>query len=178
MKFTNTLVDKFRKGNIRAHQYYYREWYPELLKDAVAATGNEPEAAEIVHDAFVRLWIRCDYFDTHNSISAFLHIHIRHSCQDFINHTNRHPKMQRALRQQMIGEQAAHLRDGLSREELLNKIEQEDISRIREARELFRTVYTRKFTVERTAEELHIPMKHACQLFRLAMQQVHLIMWK
>src|SRR6185369_4631792 len=123
MKVTNSLIDKFRKGNISVHQYYYHAWYEELYKDTGKAIGYQPEAAEIVQDAFIRLWMRCEYFDTHQSISAFLHIHTRHSCQDFINHASKLPKKQQELRHQMVGEQAAGLRDGLTRDQLLHKIE-------------------------------------------------------
>jgi RNA polymerase sigma factor (sigma-70 family) len=178
MKVTNTLVDKFRKGNIRTHQYYYRHWYPALHKDAVAVIGHAAEATAIVNDVFIRLWMRCEYFDTHNNISAFLHIHVRHSCHDYLNRTRRPSKMQRHLQHEVLGEQAADIRDGFTRALLLDIIESENTAQTRQARELFRVVYTRKISLEAAAHELKITVQEAEERLRLAMQMLHLILWQ
>jgi RNA polymerase sigma-70 factor (ECF subfamily) len=80
------IIVEFQKGDSNAYSTFFQLHYRPLCYFATQLINSQPDAEDIVKDAYVKLWQKHQDFATPQNIKAFLYITTRNACLNFIRH--------------------------------------------------------------------------------------------
>jgi RNA polymerase sigma-70 factor (ECF subfamily) len=88
-----SLLRSFKKGDEKAFDEVFRQYFSSLSLFAFKLVGDEQEAEDIVQDCFVSLWNRRKSLSHVDSIRAYLYTTVRNRCLDVIRSGKEHRKI-------------------------------------------------------------------------------------
>ena len=77
------LLSAFGKGEEKAFDLYFSRYYATIVLFTYRITRNRDVAEEIVSDAFLKLWDRCETFKTESGLRSFLYTIARNGAIDW-----------------------------------------------------------------------------------------------
>ena len=77
-------MQSFLRGEEKAFDQLFRNYYPSLTLFAFKLIDNLREAEDIVQDCFVSLWELRHELDHINSIKSYLYTSIRYRCSNYL----------------------------------------------------------------------------------------------
>lgn len=80
------LLDRLRKGDRRAFDAIFREWYAGLVRAAESMLRDRAVAEEIVQDVLLELWRRRESLDPNGSPRAYLYQSTRNRALNHLRH--------------------------------------------------------------------------------------------
>ena len=86
------LLDSLRKGDLRAYEIIFKQYYGALCLFAAKLTSNDFVAEEIVQDVLYKLWEKHDNFQSHENIKAFLYISTKNAAFTYLSKEKRKNK--------------------------------------------------------------------------------------
>lgn len=81
-------VKKIRKGDERAFEKLFFEYFYDLISFAIQITGSPSRSKDIVQEVYYKIWKRRDRWNVHTSIKAYLFRAVRNEALNFINRKN------------------------------------------------------------------------------------------
>ncbi|WP_257668992.1 RNA polymerase sigma factor [Parapedobacter tibetensis] len=94
------LLHRLQDGDQVAYDSLFRQFHPALCFFARRLVNEPRIAEEIVLDTMLKLWHRCDNFDSVSSIKAFLYIATKNAC---FNHIEKE-RVRTAHQNQFLGD--------------------------------------------------------------------------
>jgi RNA polymerase sigma-70 factor (ECF subfamily) len=82
----NNLVERIRRGDERAFEQLFCEYYYDLCSFAYQFTSCNERAKDLVQDVFIKIWNRREKWKVHCSVKSYLLKAVRNSA---INHINK-----------------------------------------------------------------------------------------
>lgn len=77
------IVSYIKKGDIKAYERLFRQYYIPLCRYAESIIGNREDAQEIVEDLFYYLWQKRKELNIFQSIKNYLYISVRNRCLQY-----------------------------------------------------------------------------------------------
>ena len=116
-KNDNSLLKRLQRGDERAFQMLFEEFYASLCLFATRYLGDREEAADVVQEAFLKYWHRHPDFDDLRKIKSFLYVVVRHACFNLLRNRNLRFRLSDEL-----------IRD--SEQDFQNRVMEEEVHRI------------------------------------------------
>ena len=116
-KINDLLLERLQRGDERAFQILFEEFYASLCLFATRYLGDREEAADVVQDAFLKYWHRHTDFDDFRKIKSFLYVVVRHACFNLLRNRNLRFRLSDEL-----------IRD--SEQDFQNRVMEEEVHRI------------------------------------------------
>ena len=82
----NLIINLLGKDQEKSFRYLYEKYVVQLRYFAAKYIDDKMAVADIVQDAFVRLWEKKAQFQDENTIKAFLYRVVQNACIDLIRH--------------------------------------------------------------------------------------------
>ncbi|MEY8594031.1 RNA polymerase sigma-70 factor [Butyricimonas hominis] len=82
----NLIINLLGKDQEKSFRYLYEKYVVQLRYFAAKYIDDKMAVADIVQDAFVRLWEKKSQFQDENAIKAFLYRVVQNACIDLIRH--------------------------------------------------------------------------------------------
>jgi len=129
MEIPNVLFDiaSLRKGNKKAYEDVYNEFFGVLYHLCLNYLHNEKIAEEIIQDTFLKLWEIREKLDDQINIRNYLYTITKNNCLNYLRNQKvsmKYLENLRYLEMQFNYEALEKLGDYLQFEELRNKIEE------------------------------------------------------
>lgn len=77
---------RFRKGDERAFEFYFKEYYNRIVGFCMQYVADEDKARSIAQEAFIKLWMNRKKVQKINGIRAFLYTSSKTECLNLIRH--------------------------------------------------------------------------------------------
>ena len=116
-KINDLLLERLQRGDERAFQRLFEEFYASLCLFATRYLGDREEAADVVQDTFLKYWHRHTDFDYFRKIKSFLYVVVRHACFNLLRNRNLRFRLSDEL-----------IRD--SEQDFQNRVMEEEVHRI------------------------------------------------
>lgn len=132
--------DDFKKGDPRALQEIFHQFYGALCLFAGRMLHNRPVAEEIVGDTFLKLWNRHTDFENLQNVKAFLYITTRNACLNMLKQMQRESlsKKQHAY---LSSDNEGFILNEIVRAEVLREIHREIENLPEQCRKIFKMSY-------------------------------------
>lgn len=88
------LLIRITKGEERAFEQLFNEWYARLVLFARRYSISDPEAEEIVSEAFMKFWLQREGFDALGKIKSFLYTTTRNAALNVLRKNKQLPVSQ------------------------------------------------------------------------------------
>ena len=132
--------DDFKKGDPRALQMIFRQYYGALCIFAERMLPDRPAAEDIVGETFVKLWNRHTHFESLQNVKAFLYITTRNASLNLLKQMKRESLSKKQLAYISTDKEGFVLNE-IIRNEVLREINRE-IERLPEqCRRIFKMSY-------------------------------------
>ncbi|CAL1519756.1 sigma-70 family RNA polymerase sigma factor [Chitinophaga sp. MM2321] len=86
------LITTLKNGSEFAFTEIYNRFYPRLHMEANYLLHDKDEAADLVQEVFVNMWIRRDELPENIFLKSYLSTCLRNKCLDRMRRINRHQK--------------------------------------------------------------------------------------
>lgn len=97
------ILEELRKGNERAFDFIFREYYKSLSQFSYSIVKEQTAAESIVQDVFIKLWERRDTIENVTNLHSYMMVMVRNQCVDFLRKEKSSSKMHTALRIEKSG---------------------------------------------------------------------------
>lgn len=81
---TAVTYDSIRRGDIKAFERLFKEFYPSLCAVAVRFILDHNAAEDIVQEVFIKLWNKRDEYQEIPSLKTFLYVVVKNQCFNYI----------------------------------------------------------------------------------------------
>lgn len=81
---TKEFIQRFKSGDAKAFEHIFRQCYERLYWFGRRFISDPQDVEDILSEAYLKVWKRRQYFDTIDSVKAFLHVAIRNQCFDLL----------------------------------------------------------------------------------------------
>ena len=132
--------DNFKKGDPRALQVIFRQFYAPLCLFAERLLHDRPAAEDIVGDTFVKLWNRHADFENLQNVKAFLYITTRNASLNLLKQMQREMLSKKQLAY-VSGSQEGFILNEIVRNEVLMEINREIENLPGQCRKIFKMSY-------------------------------------
>ena len=78
------MVDNLRKGEHKAFEMLFKEWYVPMCQYAVSILHDEEEAQDVVQKFFCKLWDKHSEINIRTSLKSYLYRSIHNECLNII----------------------------------------------------------------------------------------------
>lgn len=92
------LLYRFNNGDKYAFEQLFKEFLSPLVNFASGITNSRQEAEDITLDAFNKLWLKRDMFETIENVRAFLYVTVRNTCLNYLKAKDRKRKAEKEIR--------------------------------------------------------------------------------
>ena len=79
---------KIRKGDIKAFEALFREYYVPLCQFAIKYVNDKDNAEEIVQDFFYQYWKNKETMAVPQSLKAYMYVSVRNNCLNHLRNQN------------------------------------------------------------------------------------------
>jgi len=100
---TAFILEELRKGNERAFDFIFREYYKPLVQFSYSIVKEQTAAESIVQDVFIKLWERRETIENVTNLLSYMMVMVRNQCVDFLRKEKSSSKMYAALRMEESG---------------------------------------------------------------------------
>ena len=147
--------DEFKKGDPRALQVIFKQFYPPLCLFAERMLHDRPAAEDLVGDTMVKLWNRHTDFENMQNIKAFLYITTRNACLNLLKQMQRESLSKKQLAY-LSGDKEGFILNEIVRAEVIQEIHREIENLPAQCRRIFKMSYYDGKKNQEIAEELKI----------------------
>ena len=67
------LLDRIKKGNLRAFKYFYDDFFPVLNTFALKFLSEKPDSEDVVQEAFIYFWRKREDFYSISGVKSYLY---------------------------------------------------------------------------------------------------------
>ena len=132
--------DEFKKGDPRALQVIFRQFYAPLCLFAERMLHDRPAAEDIVGDTFVKLWNRHTDFENLQNVKAFLYITTRNASLNLLKQMQRESLSKKQLAY-VLGDKEGFVLNEIIRNEVLLEIYREIENLPEQCQRIFKMSY-------------------------------------
>lgn len=132
--------DDFKKGDARALQVIFKQFYGPLCLFAERMLRDRPAAEDIVGDTFLKLWNRHTDFENLQNIKAFLYITTRNASLNMLKQMQRESLSKKQLAY-LSGDKDGFILNDIIRSEVLSEIYREIEKLPEQCRKIFKMSY-------------------------------------
>ena len=100
---TAFILEELRKGNERAFDFIFREYYKPLSQFSYSIVKEQTAAESIVQDVFIKLWERRETIENVTNLLSYMMVMVRNQCIDFLRREKSSSKMYATLRMEESG---------------------------------------------------------------------------
>ncbi|HLY69733.1 MAG TPA: RNA polymerase sigma-70 factor [Puia sp.] len=155
------LFNAFKRGEPRASDKIFTEYFRQLCFFAERLSGNKEESEDVVADSFVKMLQRRESFENMENIKAFLYVTTRNACINQYKagkrHVLAHRQMEYLLRTDAIKE--GPFEEEIIRAEVIAEIYKEVENLPDRAREIFKMIFINGMSTAEIAQKLGIEMQ-------------------
>jgi RNA polymerase sigma-70 factor (ECF subfamily) len=173
--------DNFKKGDPRALQVIFNQFYGALVLFAERMLHDRPAAEDIVGDTFVKLWNRHTDFENLQNVKAFLYITTRNASLNMLKTMQRESTAKKQLAY-LSSEKEGHILNEMVRSEVLREIYREIENLPEQCRKIFKMSYFEGRKNQEIADKLKISVHtvknqkaRAIQLLKLKLPDRNLV---
>jgi RNA polymerase sigma-70 factor (family 1) len=147
--------DAFRKGDPRALQVIFKQFYAPLCLFADRLLRDRPAAEDIVGETLVKLWNRHTDFENMQNVKAFLYITTRNACLNMLKQMQRESLSKKQLAW-VWGDKEEFVLNEIIRGEILQEIYREIDNLPAQCKRIFKLSYFEGKKNHEIAEMLNI----------------------
>ena len=136
-KLHDDPFDNFKKGDPRALQVIFKQFYGPLCLFAERMLRDRPAAEDIVGDTFLKLWNRHTDFENLQNIKAFLYITTRNASLNMLKQMQRESLSKKQLAY-LSGDKEGFILNEMVRAEVLREINREIENLPEQCRKIFK----------------------------------------
>ena len=145
----------FNEGDEQVFAYFFKQWYAGLCFFCNSIVKDNPQAEDLVQEAFVKLWQRRDTFTEVKGIKNFLFRVVRNAAIDWLRHKQYTGKQEiKVAYEQAIDE--LPVLHAMIQSEVLNSLYQAIEKLPPECRKIFKMLYVEGKNYQQIAEELKL----------------------
>lgn len=100
----SATLTAFTRRDPHAFKVVFDLFYVELRYFIEKVISDPEQAEDITSETFIKLFNRCEHFNTQQNIKAFLFITARNNCFDYLRYKKRLQVRQKALRLEMMAQ--------------------------------------------------------------------------
>ena len=78
------MIDHLRKGEHKAFEMLFKDWYAPMCRYAFGILQDEEEAEDVVQKFFCKLWDKRSDIDIRSSVQAYLYRSVHNECLNVI----------------------------------------------------------------------------------------------
>lgn len=147
--------DAFKKGDSRAFQVIFKQFYGPLCLFADRMLRDRPAAEDIVGETLVKLWNRHTDFENIQNVKAFLYITTRNACLNMLKQMQRESLSRKQLAY-ISADKEGFILNEIVRSEVLQEIRREIENLPAQCRRIFKMSYFEGKKNQEIAELLNI----------------------
>jgi RNA polymerase sigma-70 factor (family 1) len=148
-------LEAFRQGQEKAFDFFFKQYYTTICLFTFRITRNQDAAEEIAIDAFLKLWDRCDTFQTETGIRSFLYTVAHHAAIDWLRkEKTRENSLKQYSNQELLGENDAFKEQVAA--ETFTKLHEAISTLPPKCRRIFKMLFFDKKDYKEIATELNI----------------------
>lgn len=81
------LIDRIKKGNLRAFKYFYDDFFPVLNTFALKYLSEKSDSEDVVQEAFIYFWRKREDFYSINGAKSYLYKFVKTRSINFLRDT-------------------------------------------------------------------------------------------
>lgn len=89
----NQLLALIARGDERAFEILYNQYRPKLFSAALLLTRNPDQAAELIQDVFLKIWMKRDQLHLIQSMEAYLFVSMRNEAYNWFSREAKRRKL-------------------------------------------------------------------------------------
>ena len=89
----NQLLALIARGDERAFEILYNQYRPKLFSAALLLTRNPDQAAELIQDVFLKIWMKRDQLHLIQSMEAYLFVAMRNEAYNWFSREAKRRKL-------------------------------------------------------------------------------------
>jgi len=154
----NKLMSHFRKGDERAFEKVFDQFYRPLTLFAQAMIQNQGEAEDIAVTTMSKLWKIHQNFDTITNVRAFLYITVRNQCLNFLTKEKRDIRDEKLLKYFIKDDSEEYVLSRMVRQEVFEQIRNEINSLSPQRRQVIIMSFFQNMTAQEIAEKMNLSL--------------------
>ena len=154
---TKTFV-KIKKGDIKAFEKIFREFYPILCSFANKILKDKDKSEEIVQDVFYNIWKKKNEININVSLKSYLYKSVQNKCYQITQHKTIEDKYKNYVKNSSLNNYTTPL-NNIELQEINNLIEKTLNSLPENCNKIFRMSRFEGLKYKEIAEKLSISVK-------------------